>query len=220
MSHYKIGKYVSAVLIGFLIILLSPYVLPSSNASSNEWRHGETQEEDPKILISGIMHSAVLELRSEEEIDPHELVERILMPHVDVLKMSKLILGQNWNRLTIEQQEEFAFLIETTLNKMYAAYLLEYKDTMALTFKSTGYNTNRTRANVHMILHLSATKKVNTRFLLYVVEGKWKIYNFAIDGINFGIIYRNTYKELINNLGIEGTLKRMREKLNNLETAT
>ena len=166
------------------------------------------------------MHSAVLELRSDEEVDPQELVERMLMPHVDVLKMSKLILGRNWNRFTIEQQEEFAFLFETTLNKMYAAYLLEYKDTMALTFRSTGFNTNRTRANVHMLLHLSATSKVNTRFLLYVTDGIWKIYNFSIDGINFGIIYRNTYKQLINNLGIDGTLERMREKLNNLETAT
>ena len=54
-------------------------------ANSDGWRHGETQHEDPKILISGIMHSAVLELRSDEEVDPHELVERILMPHVDVL---------------------------------------------------------------------------------------------------------------------------------------
>ena len=189
-------------------------------ANSDGWRHGETQHEDPKILISGIMHSAVLELRSDEEVDPHELVERILMPHVDVYKMSKLILGRNWNRFTIEQQEEFAFLFETTLNKMYAAYLLEYKDTMALTFRPTGFNTNRTRANVHMMLHLSATSKVNTRFLLYVVEDIWKIYNFSIDGINFGIIYRNTYKQLINNLGIDGTLERMREKLNNLETDT
>ena len=189
-------------------------------ANSDGWRHGETQEEDPKILISGIMHSAVLELRSDEDVDPHELVERLLMPHVDVPKMSKLILGRNWNQFTTEQQEEFAFLFETILKKMYAAYLLEYKDTMALTFRSTGFNTNRTRANVHMMLHLSATSKVNTRFLLYVVEDIWKIYNFSIDGINFGIIYRNTYKQLINNLGIDGTLERMREKLNNLETAT
>ena len=185
-------------------------------ASNDEWRHGETQEEDPKILISGIMHSAVLELRSDEEVDPQELVERMLMPHVDVLKMSKLILGRNWNRFTIEQQEEFAFLFEATLKKMYAAYLLEYKDTMALTFRPTGFNTNRTRANVHMLLHLSATKKVHTRFLLYVTEDIWKIYNFSIDGINFGIIYRNTYKQLINNLGIEGVLERMREKLDML----
>ena len=43
-------------------------------ANGDGWRHGENQEEDPKILISGIMHSAVLELRSEEEVDPHELV--------------------------------------------------------------------------------------------------------------------------------------------------
>ena len=188
-------------------------------ANGDGWRHGENQEEDPKILISGIMHSAILELRSEEEeVDPHKLVERILMPHVDVLKMSKLILGRNWNLLTIEQQEEFAFLFETTLNKMYAAYLLEYKDTMAITFRPTSFNTDRTRAGVKMRLHLTATTKVDTIFLLYVTEGKWKIYNFSIDGINFGIIYRNTYKQLINNLGIEGVLERMRAKLNNLST--
>ena len=103
---------------------------------------------------------------------------------------------------------------------MYAAYLLEYKDTMAITFRPTSFNTNRTRAGVKMRLHLTATTKVDTIFLLYVTDGKWKIYNFSIDGINFGIIYRNTYKQLINNLGIEGVLERMREKLNKLEMAT
>ena len=180
----------------------------------------DVEQEDPKLLISAITYSAILELRSNDDVDPHELVERILMPHVDVLKMSKLILGRNFSRMTLEQQEEFALLFETTLKAMYAAYLLQYKDTMAITFRPTSFNTNRTRAGVKMMLHLSATSKVNTRFLLYVIEGNWKIYNFSIDGINFGIIYRNTYKQLINNLGIEGVLNRMREKLNKLEIAT
>ena len=204
----------------FIPLCLLILLVLGSRAFATEygWRHGETQEEDPKILISGIMHSAVMELRSDDDVDPHELVDFYLMPYVDVPKMSKLILGRNWNQFTTEQQEEFAFLFETILKKMYAAYLLEYKDTMALTFRSTGFNTNRTRANVHMLLHLSATSKVNTRFLLYETDGIWKIYNFSIDGINFGIIYRNTYKQLINNLGIEGVLEQMREKLNNLET--
>ena len=103
---------------------------------------------------------------------------------------------------------------------MYAAYLLEYKDTMAITFRPTSFNTNRTRAGVKMRLHLTATTKVDTIFLLHVTNRRWKIYNFSIDGINFGIIYRNTYKQLINNLGIEGVLERMREKLNKLEMAT
>jgi phospholipid transport system substrate-binding protein len=204
---------------GVWMVCLSMFITYNVFATEYDWRYGETQQEDPKILISGIMHRAVSELRVNENVDPQELVKRILMPHVDVPKMSKLILGRNWRNFTTEQQEEFAFLFETTLNAMYAAYLLEYKDTMAITFRMTSFNTNRTQANVHMILHLSATSKVNTRFLLYIVDGKWKIYNFSIDGINFGIIYRNTYKQLINNLGIEGTLERMREKLNNLETA-
>ena len=102
---------------GIWIVFLGIFV--AFNVFANEWRHGETQEEDPKILISGIMHSAVLELRSDEEVDPQELVERMLMPHVDVLKMSKLILGRNWNEFTTEQQEEFAFLFEATLKKIY-----------------------------------------------------------------------------------------------------
>ena len=201
------------------MVCLGMFIAYNVFANGDGWRHGENQEEDPKILISGIMHSAILELRSEEEeVDPHELVERILMPHVDVLKMSKLILGRNWNLFTIEQQEEFALLFETTLKAMYAAYLLQYKDTMAITFRPTSFNTDRTRAGVKMRLHLTATTKVDTIFLLHVTNRRWKIYNFSIDGINFGIIYRNTYKQLINNLGIEGVLERMREKLNKLET--
>ena len=199
---------------GIWVIFLGIFV------AFNVFANGQdVEQKDPKLLISAITYSAILELRANEDVDPHELVERILMPHVDVLKMSKLILGRNFSRMTLEQQEEFALLFETTLKAMYAAYLLQYKDTMAITFRPTSFNTDSTRAAVKMRLHLTVQTKVDTTFLLHNLEGKWYIYNFSIDGINFGIVYRNTYAQLIRSLGIEGVLERMREKLNKLEIA-
>ena len=98
---------------GIWIIFLGIFV------AFNVFANGQdVEQKDPKLLISAITYSAILELRANEDVDPHELVERILMPHVDVLKMSKLILGRNFSRMTLEQQEEFALLFETTLKAM------------------------------------------------------------------------------------------------------
>jgi phospholipid transport system substrate-binding protein len=202
----------------FVLLFLVPVVFAESMS------HPYPRYNDPKYLIENVIKDVIYTIRTNRERyenndeEVYKLVKRKIMPHVDVRKMSTIVLGRNWRLMTTEQQHEFMYLFEAITTKSYAVYILEYKDSYSLDFKRTIYHNNRASAVVHMILKLEQNIEVDTRFVLYqspisVEEGIWKIFNLSIEGINFGIIYRNTYSSIIRRDGIKGLLDDMREKL-------
>ena len=216
MLKYK--RFYILMVICFVLLFLVPVVFADS-ATQNYSRYN-----DPKHLIEHVIKDVIYSIRRDRERyenndeEVYKLVKRKIMPHVDVRKMSTIVLGRHWNTMTTEQQNEFMYLFETITTRSYAVYILEYKDSYSLNFKQTRYYNNKASAIVHMILKLEQNRKVNTTFALYqsplsVEEGLWKIFNLSIDGINFGIIYRNSYGTIIRQDGVEGLLHEMREKL-------
>jgi phospholipid transport system substrate-binding protein len=207
-KRFYILVFISSVLL---------FLVPVAFAESLSPRYN-----DPKQLIEDVMYDVIYTIRTDRERyenndeEVYKLVKRKIMPHVDVRKMSKIVLARHWRQMTIEQQTEFMYLFETITTRSYAVYILEYKDSYSLHFKRTIYHNNGERAVVHMILKLEQNREVDTRFALYqspTAIDKWKIYNLSIEGINFGIVYRSTYSSVIRQSGIEGLLDKMRQKL-------
>lgn len=216
MLKYK--RFYILIVISFVLLFLVPVVFAES------LYHPYPRYNDPKHLIEDVLKDVIYAIRRDRERyenndeEVYKLVKRKLMPHVDVRKMSTIVLGRHWNTMTTEQQNEFMYLFEAITTRSYAVYILEYKDSYSLYFKQTRYHNNRASAVVHMLLKLEQNREVDTKFALYqsplsVEEGVWKIFNLSIEGINFGIIYRNTYSNIIKQDGIKGLLDDMRKKL-------
>jgi phospholipid transport system substrate-binding protein len=216
MLKYK--RFYILVVISFVLLFLVPVVFAESSS------HPYPIYNDPKYLIENVIKDVIYTIRTDRERyenndeEVYKLVKRKIMPHVDVHKMSKIVLGRYWRRMTIEQQTEFMYLFETITTRSYAVYILEYKDSYSLHFNRTIYQNNRASAVVHMILKLEQNREVDTRFALYqspvsIEEGRWKIFNLSIEGINFGMVYRSTYSSVIRQSGIPGLLDKMRQKL-------
>ena len=66
-----------------------------------------------------------------------------------------------------------------------------------------------------MILKLEQNRKVDTHFALYYDKNNatWKIFNLAFEGINYGLVYRNSNNEIIRNHGVDALLDQLRKKL-------
>jgi phospholipid transport system substrate-binding protein len=133
------------------------------------------------------------------------------MPHIDMRQMSKLILGNNATLFTQEQFVEFSYLFENITIRSYARYILAYKDSYSLNFDDTVMNNNT--AVVYMKLKIANDQVIHTEFALYRKNSKWAIINIAIEGINYGLVYRNTYNDIIKNHGVDALLNQLREKL-------
>jgi phospholipid transport system substrate-binding protein len=208
----------------FIALLLSFFmIVPLTTFAESYGRQGGEYDEiyDPKHLIEDIIYDVIQTIRrdraryEDDKEEVYRLVKEVIMPHVDLAKMSTLILGRNKHQFTEEQFTEFVYLFETVTIHSYAMYILEYKDSYSLYFRFTRFNNTRTAATVHMILKLEQNRKVDTHFALYYDKNNatWKIYNLAFEGINYGIVYRNSYNEIIRNHGIDALLNRLRKKL-------
>lgn len=177
------------------------------------------RESDPKYLIEDVIYDVIRTIRRDREryddnrAEVNGLVKEKIMPHVDLVKMSTLILGRHKRQFTEEQFAEFIHLFESVTIHSYAMYILDYKDSYSLYFRGTRFNNERGTATVHMILKLEKNRKVDTEFALYYDNGTWKIFNLAFEGINYGLVYRNTYNDIIKNHGIDELLNQLRKRL-------
>jgi len=198
-------------------------IVPLTTFSESYDRNGGEFDEiyDPKYLIEDVIYDIIRTIRRDRERyednkeEVYRLVKEIIMPHVDVAKMSTLILGRNKHQFTEEQFTEFIYLFENITIHSYAMYILDYKDSYSLYFHATRFNNTRTTATVHMILKLEQNRKVTTHFALYYDKNTatWKIFNLAFEGINYGLVYRHSYNDIIKNHGIDVLLNRLRKKL-------
>ena len=215
MQNYK-NYFIALLLSFFMVVPLTAF------AESYDRDGGEFDEiYDPKYLIEDVIYDVIRTIRRDREryednkAEVNELVKEKIMPHVDVAKMSTLILNRNRHKFTEEQFTEFIYLFENITIHSYAMYILEYKDSYSLHFRNTRFNDTRTTATVHMILKLEQNRKVDTHFALYydTNNATWRIFNLAFEGINYGLVYRNSYNEIIKNRGVDALLNKLREKL-------
>ena len=216
LFYYR--NYFIALLISFLIMPLTTF---AESFDRNGGEYDAMHVADPKYLIEDVIYDVIRTIRRDREryednkAEVNELVKEKIMPHVDVAKMSTLILNRNRHKFTEEQFTEFIYLFENITIHSYAMYILEYKDSYSLHFRNTRFNDTRTIATVHMILKLEQNRKVDTHFALYydTNNATWRIFNLAFEGINYGLVYRNSYNEIIKNRGVDALLNRLREKL-------
>ena len=195
------------------LILLIPIVLSPAAADRDCYEC----DNDPKFLIERIVKNVIITIRSNREryenndAEIYKLVKARIMPHIDMRQMSKLILGNNATLFTQEQFVEFSYLFENITIRSYARYILAYKDSYSLNFDDTVMNNNT--AVVYMKLKIANDQVIHTEFALYRKNSKWAIINIAIEGINYGLVYRTQYNDIIKNHGVDELLMKLRERL-------
>ena len=216
MLKYK--RVYILLFIGFAMLFMIPKIFALSSSAVDL---------EPEDVIRSIITTVVATVGSDREyFDEHHdklytLVDSVLIPHFDSKKISKFVLGRNWKQIEEHQQDEFEWLFTRSLIQMYALHILEYKPEYVIKFRPTDYSVCPDgpavychRAVVTMLLHLNKNKTTTKFFLYRNPIGEWKIWNFSIEGINLGIAYRNTYASIIESDGIEGLLRRLRNKIN------
>lgn len=144
--------------------------------------------DDPKYLIRDMINE-----------------KRNIISYVDTNKMARIILGTNRINFSKEQMNDFVNMFEIIIVKSYNNYILNSDRKIDLL--SSRYSGNIAIVNGRL-------DGLGVKFMLYLDKHQeWKIYNLAIDGINYGLLYRTIYKESIEMCGVEDFLLKLRKKL-------
>lgn len=193
----KLG--LTAVFLGFFMFLASAH---ASNLSEPQQVIENTSNEIKTILKRD---------RQLLESDPsyvYKMVDEVLIPHVDLDRVSALVLGKNWRKATDTQKAEFKYEFKRMLVRTYATAFNELNDwTMTYLASSQGNKPG------DVLIRTKVIREGPPVAVDYRMRDKgqgWKVYDVKIEGMSLVTNYRSSFNRLIRTSGMDGLLSHLR----------
>jgi len=154
--------------------------------------------------------------KSDNTLSPEsiqQMAQELLLPHLDLGKVSRLVLGKHWRKASPEQKKKFQDLFIAMLMKTYTTALAENIDT-ALTRKITFLPMTEDSSQVDDItvrteINSTTGKPVPINYRLNISDDHWKIYDVTVAGISLVVTYRNNFAAEIRRGGLEQLIERL-----------
>ncbi len=199
--RFTIIQFVAFLLIGF-----NPNVLSA-----------EAQAESAQQLIKRTADeviSYVKQHRAELEKDPqklYKLVNEKIVPHVDLMRVSRWVLGKHWRKATTEQKKKFAEEFKKLLIRTYATGLLKFTDEK-IVYPPVKGGIKNGKVTVRSDIILPDGQKFSIQYRMHHKDKVWKIYDIAVDGVSLVSTYRTSFSTEIKKTGLKGLLASLEEK--------
>ena len=171
----------------------------------------------PDSVISTTVDKVLAQLeqnRADFKANPEKLyamVEELVLPVVDVERVSKLVVGKYWRRSSPEQQSMFINEFKSFLMKSYAQGLFQYSG-QQINYKPARYNDDKNKAIVEATLKTTERNIPVSFKLAQGTDNTWRIYNVVADGINLVTNFRTSYTSIIQQQGMDGLINSLAEK--------
>ncbi len=159
--------------------------------------------------------SALEENKEKYKDQPDEifkLVNDIILPHLDFRAMSKLALGKNWRKASVEQQHHFTEAFKVMLIRTYSKSLTEYagQEVKFLPYRPPAAGKRTTK--VKTVIEQNSGPEIPITYSLRIKNDIWKVYDIKIDGISLVTNYRNSFASDIRKVGIDGLIEKLLAK--------
>lgn len=128
----------------------------------------------------------------------------------DFAELSRRTLGNNWKKLSPEQQKEFISLYTSLLEDAYSNKVFVYSNEK-ITFTKEVPLTEKTVEVQSMVHNKSADIPIYYRVILK--DGVWRVYDIVVEGISLISNYRSQFKEILANKPPESLLETLRKKV-------
>lgn len=149
------------------------------------------------------------------ERDPAELyllVEHRLLPHFDMNRISRHVLGRYWEQATATQRERFMTAFQFLLVRQYAGALLSVRDDVFEWQDATLADEGRDALVRSSILRMEGPP-LSVYYRLYRVNETWLLYDLAIDGISLTTNYRGMFIQELRRNGLDALILRLERKI-------
>lgn len=135
------------------------------------------------------------------------LVTDVVVPHFDVQRMSRLVLGKHWRSATPDQRARFVSEFQTLLVRTYATALFEYTGQEKIEIKPLNVQEGDRQVMVQTALDLGSGPAVAINYGFVNIDGNWKVYDVTIDGVSLVTNYRVSYNQIIQRGGMDALIE-------------
>lgn len=190
----------------------------------------------PHQMLEDVTHELLSVLKTEQAAinTNHEhlfdVVESVLLPHVDLDVMSRYVLGKYWRGTSDEQRQRFTGEFKTLMIRFYVSALLDdpnqidelladSENLISYLPVQTDESTKKTRVRAEVHLP-NGGPRVPVSFSLFKKNEKWMMYDVNVDGISLVSNYRSSFAAEVKRDGLDTLINRLTVRNEELLKAT
>ena len=166
----------------------------------------------PESVIRNATDNVVERLEANPDLsrDPGRLfamVNDVVLPHFDFNRIARRVLGKYWRRASDDQKRQFISEFQTLLVKTYAVAIASY-DYEGIAYRSPK-SRSETEISVPTEISGNSSSVIPITYELHLVDGSWKVYDIVVDGVSLSLTYRNDFRSLVRQQGIDALIARL-----------
>jgi phospholipid transport system substrate-binding protein len=155
--------------------------------------HAATPLETVRTEVNKVLDA--LRNKGLKESAKKETLRLVYKEMFDQVELARLSLGNNWNKLTEAQRQEFVELFQQVLEKAYADKILAYTDEKILYDREVPISKNRVGVQTRVV-----TKSKEIPIIYRVVQesdGTWKVYDVVVENVSLVMNYRSQFNDIL-----------------------
>lgn len=145
----------------------------------------------------------------------HALINRDLVPLVDLPYMSQLILGRYWRQASPTQRNEFEAAFKNMLIQTYGSALLNLNKNIHIKYLPVRAPKDAQRVTFNAVIQSANGENTDISLELHQVNGQWKVYDGSIGSLSFVTNYRGQFNSAIRREGLQNFIEQMQKRYNN-----
>ena len=190
------------------LLLAAALALATMNASA---------EVPPDQLVKNTATDVLEIVKSDKDVQAGdmtritELAEEKILPHFDFERMSRMVLGKNWNKASKDQKERFISEFRTLLIRTYASALAKYRN-QTIDYKPLRAEPGATDVTVKTQIIQPNGPALPVDYSLIKNGDAWKVYDVVIEGVSLVTNYRGQFSTEVRQSGMDGLIQRLADK--------
>lgn len=173
----------------------------------------------PDLVVKDATEEILDSLRNDPDfpkVDREKIaaeVERIVLPHIDLQRMTRYALGESWQQATEEQRETIRVQLQQLFAHTVTAALSQY-DGQPVRYLPLHMQADNNEAEVTARVQVAPNDYDTVDFSMERLDDEWKVYDIAYEGVSIAKNYRSQFSSLIKRSGVGGLIQTLEQKNN------
>lgn len=175
------------------------------------------EELSPEDLVKKVTSDVLAAVKSDKDLAAGDkekalkLAEEKVLPLIDFEEATRLAVGRAWRQASPEQKQQLVSEFRSMLVRTYSNAIQGYQGQTMKVLPSRN-KPGDTEATVRNQYIRPGAKPVPVDYQMHKTGEGWKIYDITVEGISLVITYRSEFNAVVKEQGIDGLIKRLREK--------
>ena len=175
------------------------------------------QDLAPDELVRTVTTDVLDAIKSDKQLQAGDrkkalaLAEQKILPHVDFREAARLATGKAWNGTTPEQQDKIVTEFRSMLVRIYSNAIDVYRG-QTMKVLPVRLQPGATDVTVRNQFLSAGQPPVPIDYAMRKTPGGWMIYDITVDGVSLVLTYRDEFEQITKVSGVDGLIKRMKEK--------